>query len=100
MILKSINIFSQNVCKNNLLTNTILEAQKKFNIIFIQELPWLFIRSISSSVRHGSHRGGSPQNGLRDEQTCGMTLASAHVLYRLSATWLQLQIMGRSPRWE
>ena len=34
------------------------------------------------------------------EWTCGMTLASAYVLYHLSATWSQLQIMGRSPRWE
>jgi len=37
-------------------------------------------------VRHGSHRVGSPQNGLRDEQTCGITLASAYVLCHLSAT--------------
>jgi len=28
-------------------------------------------------VRRGSHRGGSPQDGLGDEQTCGTTLASA-----------------------
>jgi len=37
------------------------------------------------NVRHGSHRGGSPQDGLRDERTCGTTLASAYVLRRLSA---------------
>ena len=36
----------------------------------------------------------------RDEQTCGTTLASAYVLCCLSAVWLQLQIMGRSLRWE
>jgi len=30
---------SQNVHKNKLLTNTVLEAQKEFDIIFIQELP-------------------------------------------------------------
>ena len=30
-----------------------------------------------TNVRHSSHQGGSPQNGLGDEQTCGMTLASA-----------------------
>jgi len=53
---------------------------------------WYFI------VRHGSHWGGSPQNGLRDEWTCGMTLVSAYVLHCLSAAWLQLQIMGRSLR--
>ena len=61
MILKNINIFSQNVYKNNLLTNTILEAQTKFNIIFIQELPWSFIRSISSSSnREGDKLVGVP----------------------------------------
>ena len=51
-------------------------------------------------VRRSSHWGGSPQNELRDEWTCGVTLASAYVLCRLSATWLQLQMMGRSLRWK
>ena len=51
-----------------------------------------------NTVRHGSHHGGSPQNELGNRQTCGMTLASAYVLYCLSAMWLQLQMMGRSPR--
>ena len=36
-------------------------------------------------VRCSSHRGGSPQNGLGDEWTCGMTLASAYVLHCLFA---------------
>jgi len=52
------------------------------------------------SVRCGSYWDGSPQNGLGDEQTCGMTLASAYVLHHLFAAWSQLQMMGRSPRWE
>jgi len=43
-------------------------------------------------VRRGSHRGGSLQDGLGDERTCGTTLASAYVLHRLSAMWLQLQM--------
>ena len=44
MIIKDMNIFSQNVCKNKLLTNIILEVYNKFNIIFIQELPWSFMQ--------------------------------------------------------
>ena len=48
MIIKEIKIFSQNICKNNLLMNTILEAQRDFNIIFIQEPPWFIIHSIPS----------------------------------------------------
>ena len=48
MNIKNIRIFSQNVCKKKLLTNTILEVQKDFNIIFIQELPWSIICAISS----------------------------------------------------
>ena len=32
------------------------------------------------------------KDGLRDEQTCGTTLASAYVLCRLSAAWSQLQM--------
>ena len=40
MIFKDIEIFSQNICKNSLLINTILEVNSSFNIIFIQELSW------------------------------------------------------------
>ena len=36
---------------------------------------------------------------LRDEQTCGTILASAYVLYRLSAMWSQLQMKGRKSEW-
>ena len=50
MIIKEIKILLQNICKNNLLTNTILEVQKEFDIIFIQEPPWSFIQSIPSSL--------------------------------------------------
>jgi len=55
---------------------------------------------MSMSVRHGSHRGGSPQNGLGDERTCGTTLASAYVLRCLSAVWLQLQMKERKSEWK
>ena len=51
-------------------------------------------------VRCGSHWGGSLQNGLGDEQTCGTTLASAYVLHRLSAAWSQLQMKERESEWE
>jgi len=51
-------------------------------------------------VRRGSHWGGSPQDGLGDERTCGMTLASAYVLCRLSAAWSQLQMKGRKSKWK
>jgi len=53
-----------------------------------------------NTVRRSSHQDGSPQNGLGDEWTCGTALASAYVLYRLSAAWSQLQMMERSLRWE
>jgi len=49
MILKSLKIFSQNVYKNRL-TNTILESNKNFDILFIQEPPWLIICNIPSSI--------------------------------------------------
>jgi len=39
------------------------------------------------------------RDGLGDEWTCGMTLASAYVLRRLSATWLQLQMKGKKSEW-
>jgi len=40
---------------------------------------------MKSIVNDLDNWGGSLQNGLRDEQTCGMTLASAYVLRHLSA---------------
>jgi len=49
-------------------------------------------------IRRSSYWGGSLQDGLRDGQTCGTTLASAYVLRHLFAVWLQLQMMGRSLR--
>jgi len=49
MIIKNIKIFSQNVQKNNLIVNMILETWFKFNIVLIQELFWLTIHFISSS---------------------------------------------------
>jgi len=51
-------------------------------------------------VRHSSHRDGSPQNRLGDERTCGMTLASAYMLRRLSAAWSQLQMKKRKSEWK
>jgi len=53
-----------------------------------------------NTVRRSSHQGGSLQDGLGDEQTCGMTLASAYVLHCLSATWLQLQMKRRKSKWK
>ena len=38
MICNDIKIFSQNIWKNNLIINTILEVNANFDIIFIQEL--------------------------------------------------------------
>jgi len=50
MIVKDLKIFLQNVRKNNFVINTILKTNNNFNIIFIQELSWTTIRSISSSA--------------------------------------------------
>ena len=53
MILKNLRIFSQNVWKNKSFTNTLLNINKNFDIIFIQEPLWSTIHFISSllSVR-------------------------------------------------
>ena len=37
MIVKNLRIFSQNIQKNKLLTDTLLEINKDFDIILIQE---------------------------------------------------------------
>jgi len=39
MICNNLKIFSQNVYKNSLIVNTILETQSFFDIIFLQEPP-------------------------------------------------------------
>ena len=49
IIIKNLKIFSQNVQKNSLIVNTILESLTHFDIILIQELPWSEIRKIPSS---------------------------------------------------
>ena len=53
-----------------------------------------------NTVRRSSHWGGSPQNGLGDERTCGTTLASAYVLCHLFAAWPQLQMNERKSEWK
>ena len=50
MIVRNLKVFSQNVCKNSVIINTILETQNQFDIILIQEPPWSEIRKIPSSV--------------------------------------------------
>ena len=50
MIIKILKAFLQNVHKNRLLTDTLLENNKDINIIFIQELSWSFICSILCSM--------------------------------------------------
>ena len=50
MILKNLNILSQNVRKNHLIINTILETQSHFDIILIQEPPWSVIYQVPSSA--------------------------------------------------
>jgi len=50
MIYNNLKLYSQNVHKNSLIINIILETQLSFNIIFIQEPLWLAIQSITSST--------------------------------------------------
>ena len=49
MIFKNIKVFLQNIWKNNVIVNTILETQFNFNVVFIQELFWMTIHAILSS---------------------------------------------------
>jgi len=50
MIFNNLKIFSQNIHKNALVVNIILETHFYFDIILIQEPPWSIIRSIPSST--------------------------------------------------
>jgi len=50
MIVRNLKIFLQNVRKNSLIINTILETQHHFDIILIQEPPWSEICKIPSSM--------------------------------------------------
>jgi len=50
MIVENLKIFSQNICKNSLLVNTLLKTLTHFNIILIQEPPWSKICKIPSSL--------------------------------------------------
>ena len=50
MIVKNLKIFLQNVHKNSLIVNTLLETLTHFNIILIQEPPWFEIQKIPSTL--------------------------------------------------
>ena len=50
MIVKNLKIFLQNIQKNSLIVNTILETQSQFDIVFIQEPSWSEICRIPSSL--------------------------------------------------
>ena len=63
MIVNKLNIFSQNVCKNALIVNSILEMHNHFDIILIQEPSWSIIWSIlSSASSNGEVLVGSPHH--------------------------------------
>ena len=49
MIIQKLRIFSQNVRKSSIVTNTILESYSQFDIILIQEPPWSEIRKLPSA---------------------------------------------------
>jgi len=49
MIITNLKSFSQNVWKNKFLTETHLEINKDFDIIFVQEPLWSILQSIPSS---------------------------------------------------
>ena len=59
MNLKSLKILLQNVCKNTPIVQTLLETQKDYDIILIQEPLWSEIRKIPSS----SNSKGDPLIG-------------------------------------
>ena len=50
MIVRNLRVFSQNVWKNLLIVNVLLETQTQFDIIFIQEPPWSEIHKIPSTL--------------------------------------------------
>ena len=59
MIVKNLKIFLQNICKNSLIINTLLETLNQFNIILIQEPSWSEIQKIPST----SNSNGEPLIG-------------------------------------
>ena len=50
MILKTLKVFSQNIHKNRLLTDTLLGNNKEFDIFLIQEPSWFIICNIPSLI--------------------------------------------------
>ena len=50
MIVKNLRVFLQNIWKNKIFTDTLLEINKDFNIIPIQEPLWSTLHSIPSSL--------------------------------------------------
>jgi len=73
---------------------------------FFTSIDWIYLRSkfqqyfLSKCQVQFIPEVKVHKNGLRDMWTYGMTLASAYVLCCLFAVWSQLQMIGRSLRWE
>ena len=97
MIFKDIEIFLQNVQKNNLSVNIILETYFVFNIVFIQELFWSTICSILSS----KNRDGEELVGVLNHPNWLMFMNTSsninkylkvitYVNIRLSSFWFYL----------
>ena len=59
----NMSFFLQNICKNKLLTDTILENNKTFDILSIQELSWSVICQIPSfTLEEGSDLIDTPHH--------------------------------------
>ena len=50
MMIQNLRVFLQNVWKNSLIVNILLETLTQFDIIFIQEPPWFEIHKIPSTL--------------------------------------------------
>jgi len=84
MIIKSLEIFSQNVQKNKLLTDSILENNKNYDIILIQEPPWSNIWQIPSI---SSQEGNNPIRAPLSQTSFGhISINSSSILTVLMAT--------------
>ena len=65
------------------------------------EIPARKLRLNTMLVSDAVHTGDeSPQDSLRDVQTCRTILASAYMLCHLSTVWSQFQIRERSLSWK
>jgi len=96
MIVWNLNFFLQNIRKNSLIVNTILETQKQFDIILIQEPPWSEIHKIPSTTSCDGEPATTPTGSHLQELPHAVTIFQELLLISTFAFHLFISFFAKT----